>query len=129
MAIIHESTISLLQGGVTLSQTVKSSGTAETNIDESIPDASTDLEVTLSLDRSALVSLYIEADQNMTIETNSATIPDDTLTLVANEPILWTTNSVHANPITVDITANIFVTQSSGSAATLKIRALTDATP
>ena len=129
MAIEHISTISLLQGGVTLSQSVTSSGSSEINIDEAIADSSTDLEITLTLDQSEMVSIYIESDQNITIETNSGSAPTDTLTLVANEPIIWTTNSVHSNPITADITANIFVTNASGSTANLKIRALQDATP
>ena len=129
MAIEHISTISLLQGGVTLSQSVTSSGSSESNIDEAIADSSTDLEITLTLDQSEMVSIYIESDQNITIETNSGSAPTDTLTLVANEPIIWTTNAVHSNPITADITANIFVTNASGSTANLKIRALQDATP
>ncbi len=129
MAITHKSTISLEQGGVILSQSVASSGTSEVNIDESIADSSTDLEITFTIDQSAMVSLYIESDQNITIETNSGGAPTDTITLVANEPIIWTTNSVHSNPITADVTANIFITNASGSTANLKIRALQDATP
>ncbi len=129
MAITHKSTISLEQGGVILSQTVEISGTGEVNVDEAIPDASTDFEITFLIDQSAMVSLYIESDQNITIETNSGGAPTDTITLVANEPIIWTTNSVHANPITADVTANIFITQSSGSTANLKIRTLQDVTP
>lgn len=129
MTITHKSTISLEQGGVILSQTVESTGTGEVNVDESIPDSSTDLEITFTIDQSAMVSLYIESDQNLTIETNDGTTPTDTITLVANEPIIWTTNSVHSNPITADVTANIFITQSSGSTAILKIRALQDVTP
>ena len=129
MTIEHVSTISLLQGGVILSQSVTSSGSNEINIDEAIPDSSTDLEVTLNVDQSTMVSLYIESDQAILIETNDGSTPTDSFTLVANEPILWTTNSIHSNPVTADITANIFVTNSSGSTANLKIRILQDSTP
>lgn len=129
MAIEHKSTIQYEQGGVILSQTVTSSGSNEINVDESIPDSSTDLQVTMNIDVSVLKSLYIESDQNITIETNNGTTPTDTLTLVANEPVIWTTNSVHSNPLTADITTDIFITNSSGSAANLKWRALQDATP
>ena len=129
MSITHKSTISLEQGGVILSQSVEMTGTGEVNVDESIPNDSTDLEITFLIDQSEMVSLYIESDQNITIETNSGGAPTDTLTLVANEPILWTTNSVHDNPLTADITADIFITNSSGSTANLKWRALQDATP
>ncbi len=129
MAIIHKTTISVEQGGVILSQTVESSGTSEVNIDEAVADSSTDLEITFLIDQSAMTSLYIESDQDILIETNSGSAPTDSLTLVANEPITWTTNSVHSNQITADVTANIFITNSSGSTANLKIRALQDATP
>ena len=129
MTIEHVTTISLLQGGVTLSQSVTSSGSNEINIDESIADSETDKEVTLIVDQSAMISIYIESDQDILIETNSGGAPTDSLTLVANEPISWTTNSVHSNPITADITANIFITNSSGSTANLKIRILQDSTP
>lgn len=125
----HVSTISLLQGGVTLSQSVTSVASQEVNLDESIPDSSTDLEITFLIDQSAMVSIYIESDQDILLETNDGSTPTDELTIVANEPTLWTTNSVHDNPITADITTNIFITNSSGSTANLKIRALQDATP
>ncbi len=129
MTITHKSTIGVEQGGVILSQTVEISGTGEVNVDEAIPDSSTDLEITFLIDQSAMVSLYIESDQAIKIETNSGSAPTDDIDIVANEPIIWTTNSVHANPITADVTANIFITNSSGSTANLKIRALQDATP
>ena len=129
MSIKHTSTISLEQGGVILSQSVEMTGTGEVNVDESIPNDSTDLEITFLIDQSAMVSLYIESDQNILIETNSGGAPTDSITIVANEPIIWTTNSVHSNPITADVTANIFVTKGSGSPANLKIRALQDVTP
>ena len=126
---IHKSTISLEQGGVILSQSVDSSGSQEINFDEAIPDSSSDLKITMDIDVSVLKSLYIESDQNILIETNSGGAPTDSITLVANEPIIWTTNSVHSNPLTADITADIFITNSSGSTANLKWRALQDATP
>ena len=102
----------------------------ENNIDESIPDSSTDLAVSWSVDVSAMSSCLIVADGGaLTVKTNSSSTPDDTFTLANGEPIVWVTGSGLANPITTDITSGLFVTNSSGSAVTLRCYRLQDATP
>ena len=115
--------------GDNLKQEETVSAGAETIVSESIPDASINLEVTFAADVSAMKGLYIQSDQDLTIETNSGSTPTDTLALKANTPVVWSSNSVHSNPLTADVTANIFVTNSSGSAAALEIRKLEDPTP
>lgn len=129
MAVTHKITWQYSSGGEIITKTEDVSAGQEINIDESIADSSTDLEVTYNLDVSALKSFYMVSDYAITVETNSGSTPTDTFTLVANQPIVWTANSGLTNPVTGDITTNIFVTNSSGNAATLKIRALQDPTP
>lgn len=115
--------------GNPIEKAITLTGGSESNLSESIPDSSTDLQVTFELDVSQVKALFIMSDQNITIETNNGTTPDDTLNLVANEPVVWYTGSLLTNPIGTDITTDIFVTNSSGSTATLTIYALTDPTP
>ena len=101
----------------------------ERNVSESIPDSSTDLEVDWVCDLSALFALIIVSDQDMTLKTNDAGAPIQTFLLKAGEAIPWSKNLVGLlNPITTDVTS-IFLTNSSGSAANLRIRSLSDATP
>lgn len=109
-------------GGVTVT------GSGLPGLDESIPDSSTDLAVTYSLDVSAVVGFFMVSDAAVTIETNDGTTPDDTMTLTAGVPYVWYTGKPEAFAFTTDITA-LYVTNSSGGAARLQIKALSDATP
>lgn len=52
----------------------------------------------------------------------------DTLTLVANVPYQWTTDSYDTFLLDTDVT-KFYVTNSSGVSANLQIKALQDATP
>ena len=90
---------------------------AQNGISEPIPDQSTDLEVDFVLDVSAIKAIVIVSDQDITLETNNGTTPDDTINLVAGVPYIWTDKSYHACLLTTDVTA-LFITNSSGSAAT-----------
>ncbi len=124
----HTTQIKYSHGSESHTKTVSKTASQEINIEETIPDSSTDLEVAISLDVSAIKSLLISSDQAITIETNSGSTPSDTLTPSADEPVIWWDGSEFSNPLTTDITTNIFVTNSSGSAATLVIKVLLDAT-
>src|SRR5688572_18018962 len=65
----------------------------------------TDLLVSpLAIDVSQLVYLHISADKAMTLETNDSSSPDDTITLVADKPVVWFTGCGMDCPLTVDVT-------------------------
>ena len=99
-------------------------------LDVAVADSETDKEVALGVDVSQIAALLITSDQDVTIETNDGSTPDDTLTLKANNALVWSTNCGYSCPLTADITGNIFVTNASGSTANIKIRiCYTDATP
>ena len=125
-------TVTLLEritvGGITTDKTQAPSAGAGSSVSESIPDSSTDLNVGFNLDFSACKFFYINSDQDITVETNNGTTPDDTLTLLANVPYIWHVNSNHTFLIGTDITA-LFVTNASGSAALLTIEEIHDPTP
>lgn len=104
-------------------------GTIPIAIDgEPIADSTTDQEITIGIDVSAIQVIVITADQDLTIETNSATVPDDTINLLANIPYEWAVGSYFTNLLTTDITS-IFVTNSSGSATNLYLRGIVDGSP
>ena len=103
---------------------------AEDNRDISVPDSSTDLQANIAIDVSLLKSFYLDSDQDVTVETNNGTTPDDTFTLKANSPVIWDENDDQPNPFAsaVDVTA-VYITNSSGTAATVRFRIGQDSTP
>lgn len=113
-----------------IEQVVDMTGSGVIDVQESVGDGQTDLQINVAIDVSALQAIQISSDQDVTIETNNGTTPDDTFTLKANKPITWVANDVAANPFAsgVDVTA-VFVTNSSGSTANVKILGVQDATP
>jgi len=130
MAISHKNTLDIVYEELTYHVVATQSGGQENNVSETIPDSSTDLEVTWEADSSAMVSFFMVSDQDILVETNNGTTPDDSFSLLAGVPTYWSASNVGVgNPITTDVTTNIFVTNSSGSDATLIIKMLQDPTP
>jgi hypothetical protein len=138
MSITHKLTTTLKysgSGSATFEDIVEDEQTAGQyiSIDEAIPISATDEPVAFALDFSELKILLITADQDLTIYTNdtSGGAPDQTLSVgPTNGPISWSAGSVATNPITVDITTNIYVDNASGTdLGNLTIRALVDPTP
>lgn len=97
-------------------------------IDESVADSSTDYEITLTLDVSAVKAFFLNSDQAVTFETNDGTTPANTISLAADIPYVWYTGKYDSFLLTTDVTS-IFITNASGSAATVNLWALIDATP
>jgi hypothetical protein len=97
-------------------------------IDEDVADSETDYLIALTLDVSQIQALFITSDQAITLETNSGAAPDDTITLAANGCVIWTAaDGASLNPLQTDVTA-LYVTNASGSTATLRARFLVDPT-
>lgn len=115
-------------GGVSYSQTSTITAPQEIVTQESVADAATDFQITLPIDISAVKSLLISSTETVTIETNSGSAPDDTLTVNAGDPYLWTTSDPASLLLSEDIAA-IFVTNASGTAATVTVVALLDSSP
>lgn len=123
----------------TLNETVNGSGisavkaqsfseAAHVQISEIVATGETDLEIALDLDVSELEFVYVNSTEDVTLETNSGTVPDDTIALTANNPYIWHSGSYHAALLTTDITS-IFITNASGSNATITVWVLYDSTP
>jgi hypothetical protein len=103
-------------------------GSSKVSLDETVASGSTDLLINVAIDVSAVKSFILLSDQAVTIETNNGAAPDNTIVLVANVAYVWTTDSYDTFKLTVDVT-KIYVTNASGSTATIKLEALVDATP
>lgn len=112
--------------GETISRTNNHSGGSLQAIDEAIAANLTDQLITFTLDYSEVALFYIVCDAEITIHTNT-TVGVDTLVLVANEPYVWQTNSLHTFLIGTDIT-QLFVdtTNDPTTVRNLVIRAISD---
>jgi hypothetical protein len=97
-------------------------------INEAIADGATNAQVNAAIDVSATKSFLIVSDQDVTVETNSGSTPDDTIDLVANQPYTWNPDAYDDFLLGTDVTA-FFITNASGETATVQIEALIDATP
>lgn len=97
-------------------------------IDEVIPAEASDTEVAYSLDVSQVKAFFMLAQGDMTIKTNNAGAPDNTLELKAGIPYIWFTNSYDSFQITVDVT-KLFVSDGSAAENRLQIEDVFDSTP
>lgn len=108
-----------------VSQSTSATADAIIEMDVEIPLAN-DTEVALACEYGQMKGVYLLASKAMTLEVNSGSAPDQTISLLANVPKAWIYGGDGTNPFSEDITA-LFV--SAAAAGTLKIRILTDATP
>jgi hypothetical protein len=93
-----------------------------------VADSATNLEIAFVLDVSEIKAIYIVATQDLTLKTNSSSVPAETIELKAGKPYLWHEDSYFVNLLETDIT-KLFVTNASGVAAVLDIEVIFDATP
>ena len=115
-------------GSASRSTTQSFTGSGAISISESVSNGGTDVQINVAMDVSALKSVWINSDQAVTLETNSGSAADETISLLANQPYIWYTGSYFTNLLATDITA-IFITNASGATATIQIEATYDATP
>jgi len=128
MAFQHTITEKVTRDGQSVTSENTFTGSGQISINETIQDGQTDKLINFALDVSQIQSIYIVSDQDLTLETNDGTTPDDTINLVANKPYIWYQGSYFTNLLTTDITA-LYATNSSGADATLQIEVVYDATP
>jgi len=130
MAYSGTITIAYDGGGTAKSDTITKSASGRVSWEEDVATATTDGQINCpTVDVSELELVYIKSTQDVTLETNDGTTPDDTLTLKANQPYVWWSNAPFVNKLTTDITTNVFITNASGATATVTFEAILDATP
>lgn len=86
-----------------------------------VAGSTTDYEVALAIDVSDLDRLIITSDgKDITIETNSGSAADDTLTIKNGRPFIWKKDDGFANPLGTDVTS-IFITNSGAGSTIVRI--------
>lgn len=128
MAFTHSIVRTYQEGGRSVTNTVNVSGNAESAFTISAAVASPDTEVLCAINYTDLKSLYIESDLDLDVETNSGSVPDDTISVKAGVAYVWTSEDGSTNPLTADVT-KLFLTAAGSGTATVNIRILQDATP
>jgi hypothetical protein len=102
-------------------------GNGEANYSGTIPNGTVDGEIDLVVVASQIISVILVADHDVTIKTNSATTPQETINLLLNVPIWW--NSEDNGPDVFPYAGNItkfYVTNGSGSDVHLQLAHLLD---
>lgn len=115
-------------GGVTRHKTNTISNSGRTSFDESVATGETDYEINIDLDVSAVKAFFLVSDQNVTFEVNDGAGAGGSLSLVANIPYIWYTNKYDSFTFGTDWTS-VFITNASGSTASIQCEAIYDATP
>lgn len=125
----HTITLGIDGSGVARSKTIINTQAGVSLIDgETVATGETDYELAFDLDVSQCKSFYLESDQDVTLETNAIDATGgNTIALRANEPYAWHANSYEAAfLLTLDVTV-FYITNASGSTATIYCVALFDA--
>lgn len=128
MSIQYTLTEQVQGSGISAVKQQTKSGNAHTQVIKSVADSETDYEIAFELDVSEIEFLYINSTQDVTFETNDGAAPDNSISLLANQPYTWYNGSYDDCLLDTDVTA-LFITNASGSAATVNVWALYDSTP
>ncbi len=124
----HNLTIGWSSGNAQISRQITKQADGERNADPVVTAGAGDFVVSLPLTVASLKSLVIFSDKDVTIKTNSAGAPDDTLAVVAGVPLIWYEGAAGANPLTTDVTT-LHIANAGADDANVQIRALQDVTP
>lgn len=127
MSFTHTLTVAIQRSsGAPVSKTVSKTGGQELNISETIAAAASNALLAFALDVSQLKSCYIVASGAMTIETNDSGTPDATITLTADEPVVYYAGQGQDNPFGATDVDALYVTSTPGGL--LEIYCLVDPT-
>lgn len=128
MARTNTLTLQWAQGSESVSKSVALSNEGVIQVDAAVGAGVSNKQVAAAFDKDTLSQVYIVSDQDVTMETNDGTTPDDSFSLSANKPFVWYAGCGIPNPFSADVTA-LFFSNAGASEATVQIRVLVDATP
>src|SRR5262245_42264737 len=117
-----------IQSAVDKSVTI-TSGDAISDMAVVVPPSTVDQSVLLSFTLAAVKGYIFVSDQDISLQTNNATTPVDTIAMKANEPIDWNEKALHAKHFTADVTNVYLTTGAIAASANVRIVVLRDATP
>lgn len=113
---------------IPVSPDIQQAEDSEINAEPTIPAVTNDVEVAAVFSVASLKMVFILSDKDVTLETNSSSAPDQTISLLANKPLFWYEGAYHANPFTDDVT-KFFFSNAGATDANVRIRILRDGTP
>ncbi len=126
MALEVRTIIAGIGDTATITQTVSAS--KSTDIVETIAGEATDTQVACACNVSAAKAVVMFASGALTVKTNSSSNPQETITLAANQVLVWINGTPGAvSPFANDVTT-IFATNAAQTAVTLTIKIVEDAT-
>jgi len=120
--------ITIGDGLVRINATATKTPSANISFEETVATGVTNQLVACAFPATGLKLFGICSDKDVTIKTNSSGSPQETWNLKANQPYAWVENNPGAVPFAGAVTA-IYITNASGSEATVKLIAGWDATP
>jgi hypothetical protein len=103
-------------------------GDGQIGYDGAVPDNTINALIHGAFAYGDVKACCISSDRDVTIKTNSTSSPGNTLNIAANTPLVYYLGGPWANPFTADVT-QLYVTNSSGAVANVKVRVLYDPTP
>ncbi len=95
--------------------------------DYPIAPATVNQEITIAFTAASIEGLALFADGVLTIKTNSTATPDDTITTIANRPVIIRKNVWPTTTFAAAVT-KFYVSNATGATVTLKVRGLKDGT-
>lgn len=123
MATTHTITKGWKSGSKAISKSKDLTDSAEMSVDVATPAATTDQLTTIAISATKTTALFLVSDVDLTLKTNNATTPQETINLTAGNPLVWDSNSYHDFPFSGDVTA-IYTTNAAGQQSNLNIRIL-----
>lgn len=121
----HTITLTWQKGSETLTKSVAYTYPAEKNLDLTIPTGTTNKFIAVAWVTANLKSYYLVSDQNVTIKTNSSGTPQETINLVAGNPITFRFDDGRGALFAGSVTG-LYVSNASGATAAITQRALED---
>ncbi len=109
--------------GTIASVTATYTGEGEIDLNATVALSTTNKEFDIQFIKTDVISMIFFADKAVTIKTNSSGSPSDTISLAANMPLIWNTDSPVAIPLAGNVT-KVFVTNATATNAAVKIRVL-----
>lgn len=101
-------------------------GSEELNFDFALNAATYNTQFNLAFTKTLLQSIYIYSNAaNVTLKTNSASAPQDTISLVAGVPLAWDVYCALANPFANNVNT-CYVSNGTAINANISVRCLTN---
>ncbi|HUU97759.1 MAG TPA: hypothetical protein VM487_18645 [Phycisphaerae bacterium] len=129
MAFTARVTEGWAQGSDLQSNTQSRPAAALLAIDETVAAAATHAEIACVLATADIEAIYIVSDMDVTLDTNATDSPGTTISLLANQPYVWYSDSYYTNLLDADVTALFLSNDDTSSTATFTLRAVYDPTP